>query len=124
MGEWEGALSPLFPFICSFAIDNCNLKRYNFFMIKSFEHKGLEKFFLYGNKSGIQPIHSQKISDILDRLDASITIQDMNYPGSNLHPLKGNLKDHWSVKVSGNWRITFKFINGNAYVVNYQDYHH
>jgi len=92
-------------------------------MIKSFEHKGLEKFFYKEDKSGIQPHHSQKIADILDRLDASVVVQDMNYPGSNLHRLKGSLKDYWSVKVSGNWRITFKFINGNAYVVNYQDYH-
>ena len=92
-------------------------------MIKSFEHKGLENFFHDEEKSGIQPKHSQKIADILDQLDASVIIQDMNYPGSNLHPLKGKLKDHWSVKVSGNWRITFKFINGNAYEVNYQDYH-
>jgi len=53
-------------------------------MIKSFEHKGLEKFFHEGDKSGIQPNHSQKISDILDRLDASVEIRDMNYPGSNL----------------------------------------
>ena len=92
-------------------------------MIKSFDHKGLEKFFYTGNKSGIQPQHSQKIADILDRLDASVNVTDMNYPGSNLHKLKGDLKDHWSVSVSGNWRITFKFIDGNAYVVNYQDYH-
>jgi proteic killer suppression protein len=92
-------------------------------MIKSFAHKGLEKFFYEGNKSGIQPNHSQNIADILDRLDASVKIQDMNYPGSNLHQLKGDLKEHWSVKVSGNWRITFKFIEGNAFVVNYQDYH-
>jgi proteic killer suppression protein len=58
-------------------------------MIKSFEHKGLENFFYDENKSGIQPKHSQKIADILDQLDASFIIQDMNYPGSNLHPLKG-----------------------------------
>ncbi|MFC2155311.1 type II toxin-antitoxin system RelE/ParE family toxin [Acidobacteriota bacterium] len=92
-------------------------------MIKSFEHKGLEKFFHEGDKSGIQPKHAQKIGDILDHLDASSSIRDMNYPGSMLHQLKGNLKDHWSVKVTGNWRITFKFIKGNAYIVNYQDYH-
>jgi proteic killer suppression protein len=92
-------------------------------MIKSFEHKGLEKYFYDGDKNGIQPKHAQKIADILDRLDASINIQDMNYPGSNLHLLKGKLKDLWSVKVSGNWRITFKFMDANAYVVDYNDYH-
>ena len=92
-------------------------------MIKSFQHKGLERFFYDGNKRGIQPDHAQKIADILDRLDASVVIQDMDYPGSNLHRLKGKLKENWSVKVSGNWRITFKFIDGNAYVADYQDYH-
>ena len=92
-------------------------------MIKTFAHKGLEKFFYNADKRGIIPNHSQKISDILDRLDASVEIIDMNYPGSNLHPLKGDLKDHWSVKVSGNWRIIFKFVNGDAYLVDYQDYH-
>jgi proteic killer suppression protein len=92
-------------------------------MIKSFSHKGLENFFYEGNKRGIGANHAQKIADILDRLDASVTIKDMNYPGSNLHRLKGRLKGHYSVKVSGNWRIIFKFSNGNAYVVDYIDYH-
>ena len=92
-------------------------------MIKSYDHKGLEKFCYDGNKRGIQHAHAQKIADILDRLDASVQIQDMNYPGSNLHQLKGKLKEVWSVKVSGNWRITFKFIEGNAYVVDYKDFH-
>lgn len=92
-------------------------------MIKSFSHKGLENFFYEGSKSGIQSNHAQKIADILDRLDASVDINDMNYPGANLHQLKGKLKGTWSVRVSGNWRITFRFIEGHAYVVNYQDYH-
>ncbi len=92
-------------------------------MIKSFEHKGLEKFFYNEDKSGIQPKHAQKLVDILDRLDASTSIIDMNFPGSNLHQLSGKLKGLWCVKVSGNWRITFKFIDGNAYLVNYIDYH-
>lgn len=92
-------------------------------MITSFDHKGLEKFFYEGNLRGIQPAHAQKIADILDRLDAAVAIQDMNYPGSNLHQLKGKLKGKWSVKVSGNWRLTFKFQDGTAYVVDYQDYH-
>ena len=105
------------------ALDSRNLRGYNVGVIKSFKHTGLEKFFYEGDKRGIQPNQSQKIADILDRLDASVAIQDMKYPGSDLHRLKGNLKDHWSVKVSGNWRITFKFINGDAFVVNYQDYH-
>jgi len=81
-------------------------------MIKSFKHKGLEDFFYTKKKKGI-----------LDRLNAANDIIDMNYPGSHLHKLSGNLKDHFSVRVSGNWRIFFKFKDGDAYVVNYDDYH-
>ena len=92
-------------------------------MIKSFKHKGLQRFFYDGDKRGIQPTHAQKIADILDRLDASVKLQDMNYPGSNLHQLKGELKGVWSVKVSGNWRVSFKFVEGNAYILDYLDYH-
>lgn len=92
-------------------------------MIKSFEHKGLEDFFYSGSKKGIRPEHADKISRILDRLDASNDIMDMSYPGSYLHKLSGNLEDQFSVRVFGNWRIIFKFIDGDAYVVNYEDYH-
>jgi proteic killer suppression protein len=60
---------------------------------------------------------------MLDRLDAAAEVRDMNAPGYDLHPLKGTLAEHWSVKVSGNWRMTFRMENGNAYIVNYQDYH-
>jgi proteic killer suppression protein len=92
-------------------------------VIKSFRHKGLEKLFYDGSKKGIQPEHAKKLADILDRLDAASVVSDMDYPGSFLHLLKGNLKDHWSVRVSGNWRIIFRFGNGDAYVVDYKDYH-
>lgn len=92
-------------------------------MIKSFKHKGLEAFFYDGNKKGIRPEHADKIDLILDRLNAANDIMDMNYPGSYLHKLSENLKDHFSVRVSGNWRIFFKFIDGDAHVVNYNDYH-
>ena len=87
------------------------------------QHKGLERFFYDGNKRGIQAQHGQRLADILDRHDASVSVQDMSFPGSGLHRLKGTLKHHWSVRVSGNWRITFRFEDGNAYVVDYQDYH-
>lgn len=92
-------------------------------MIENFKHKGLEKFFYTGFKKGIQPDQAQKLADILDRLDATVIINDMDYPCSFLHPLKGNLKGYWAVKVSGNWRIIFEFKNGNAYDVDYIDYH-
>lgn len=92
-------------------------------MIKSFIHKGLEDFFFEGSKRGIQARHAQRIADILDRLDAATEIKDMNYPGSEFHPLHPKKKGRWAVKVSGNWRITFRFIDGAAYEVDYEDYH-
>ena len=92
-------------------------------MIKSFAHKGLEKLFYNNTKKGIKADHAQKLLDILDRLDAAVAAEDMRYPGSNLHMLSGKLKHHWSVKVNGNWRVTYKFIDGDAYIVNYEDYH-
>lgn len=92
-------------------------------MIKSFKHKGLEKYFLTGKQSGINAMHLAKITRILDRLDASISSQDMDLPGYNLHPLKGKQKNKWSVRVSGNWRITFRFEGIDAVDVDYRDYH-
>ena len=92
-------------------------------MINKFSHKGLEDFFYDGTKKGIQAQHSQKLADILDRLDAAKDITDMKFPGSYLHPLKGKMKGLWAVKVSGNWRVIFSFKEGNAYDVNYVDYH-
>ena len=92
-------------------------------MIKSFVHKGLEDFFYEGTTKGIQAKHANRLQRQLDRLDAANAVRDMDVAGYDLHPLKGTLKGHWSVKVSGNWRLTFRFENGNAYIVNYQDYH-
>lgn len=92
-------------------------------MIQSFSHKGLEDFFYDGTTRGIQARHADRLARILDRLDAAEDVQDMGYPGSGLHPLKGELKGFWSVKVSGNWRVVFRFEDGNAFVVDYLDYH-
>lgn len=92
-------------------------------MIKHFAHKGLEVFFYTGNTKGIQAKHSRRLAMILDLLNQACVITDMDFPGSRLHMLKGNFAGHWSVNVSGNWRITFRFEDGNAYIVNYQDYH-
>ena len=92
-------------------------------MIKSFAHKGLEDLFYDGNKSGVQPKQAEKLSLTLDRLDGCQRVLDMGYPGSGLHRLKGKLKGFWAVKVSGNWRVIFKFENGHAYEVKYVDYH-
>jgi proteic killer suppression protein len=92
-------------------------------VIKDFKHKGLEKFFLTGSKAGIQAAHAAKIRLILGRLHASTSPRDMNLPGLYLHELKGDRKGIWSVRVSGNWRITFRFDESDATNVNYEDYH-
>lgn len=92
-------------------------------MIKSFKHKGLKKFYETGSVAGINPAHRQKIRMRLTALDTATTIEDMDLPGFRLHPLKGDKKGVWAIDVSKNWRITFEFIDGDAYVVNYEDYH-
>lgn len=92
-------------------------------MIKSFRHKGLESFFYTDSKKGIRPKHANTLERILDQLNAASNIKDMNYPGSYLHQLSGDKKGQYAVKVSGNWRIFFEFIEGEAYVVDYDDNH-
>ena len=92
-------------------------------MIKSFKHKGLEEFYSTGNKKGIIPSQANKISRILDRLDASISPLDMDLPGYKLHKLKGKYANYFAVCVSGNWRIIFKFEGIDAILVDYLDYH-
>ena len=92
-------------------------------MIKSFKHKGLEAFYLKGTIRGICPDHKKKLRMQLAALDSAFTIADMDIPGYRLHELKGDRQGVWSITVSGNWRVTFEFIDGNAYIVNYEDYH-
>lgn len=91
--------------------------------IRKFKNKGLKKFFDNGNKSGILPALAPKIEEILDRLDSADNIKDMNYPGADFHPLKGDLKEFYSVHVNGNWAIIFKFEDHDAYDVDLIDYH-
>ena len=92
-------------------------------MIKSFKYKGLELFFVTGKKSGIQPSHAERLRRQLFRLNESKAWEDMNIPGWKLHVLSGRLANHYSVSVSGNWRVTFKFEGEDAILVDYQDYH-
>jgi len=91
-------------------------------MIRSFKHKGLEKYFTKGTASGIQTAQSKRLRSILGRLSASTTAQDMDLPGLYLHQLRGKNRGRWSVRVSGNWRITFKFDGTDAIDVDYEDY--
>jgi len=92
-------------------------------MIKSFKHKGLEKFYETGNMRGIQADRAKKLRLQLAALDSAQTIDDTDLPGYRLHPLKGDIKGLWSITVNGNWRITFDFKDSNTYIVNYEDYH-
>ena len=92
-------------------------------MIESWQHKGLEAFFLYGSTAAINCEHKKKIETILQQLNAATTPEEMNLPSFNYHKLHGKLKGFYSVTVRANWRIIFKFIGKNAILVNYLDYH-
>ena len=92
-------------------------------MIKSFKHKGLKRYFETGSKSGIQAKNAGRLRLQLAALDTARVIDDMDVPGYRLHPLKGRAKNRWSMSVSGNWRLSFEFVDGNAYVLIYEDYH-
>ena len=92
-------------------------------MIRSFRHKGLARFFETGSKAGIQSAHAERLRLILGRLNAAVRAEDMGLPGLRLHPLKGERKGTWAVWVSGNWRVTFRFVGADAEVVDYEDYH-
>jgi toxin HigB-1 len=92
-------------------------------VIKSFKHKGIEQFFQNGRTARIQPKHKNRLRLQLAALDSSHTIEDMDIPGFRLHRLKGFKPQRWSIWVNGNWRLTFEFEDGNAYIVNYEDYH-
>ena len=92
-------------------------------VIRTFRHKGLERFFREGSKAGILPQHAARLRLQLARLDAASTAADMSMPGWRFHELSGDLKGHWSVRVDGNWRITFTFEGEDAILVDYKDYH-
>ncbi len=92
-------------------------------MIITFDHKGLEGFFAKGSYKAIPAQYSVRIERILDRLDAIVVPEDMNLPGYKFHELKGRRKGVYSVSVSGNWRITFRFDGDNAIEVDLEDYH-
>jgi toxin HigB-1 len=92
-------------------------------VIRTFKHKGLQRFFLEGVKAGIRPEQADRLRLILAQLHAAVTAGDMALPGLRLHALKGDRKGTWSVTVSGNWRITFSFEGKDAFDVDYEDYH-
>jgi len=92
-------------------------------MIKSFKHKGLEKFYESGSTRGIQANHAKKLRMQLAALDTAKSIDDMDIPGYRLHQLTGDRRGIWSITVNANWRLTFEFEDGNVYILNYEDYH-
>ena len=91
-------------------------------MIISFRHKGLQKYFESGSLAGIQPAHANRLKMQLAALDTAQAIEDMDILGFRLHPLKGS-NGCWSIWINGNWHVTFEFENGNALVLDYEDYH-
>jgi len=92
-------------------------------MIQSFRHKGLRRFYESGSAAGVQPHHTKRLRMLLTALDTAQFIEDMDIPGFRLHQLKGEERGRWSVWVNGNWRVTFEFKDGHAYVLDYEDYH-
>ena len=92
-------------------------------MIVSFKHKGLEKFFATNSKKGIQPEHAKKLTAQLTALNAATRIGDVDVDGWSLHPLKHEGADIWALKVNGNWRLMFRFVNNNVELLDYLDYH-
>jgi len=92
-------------------------------MIRSFGHRGLKALYDGRTTRRVAPEHLEKLRDILALLDRSRRPRDMDLPGFRLHPLKGALQGHFAVSVSGNWRVTFRFEEGDAFDVDYIDYH-
>ena len=92
-------------------------------MIQSFRHKGLRRFHESGGRGGIQPKHAKRLRMMLIALETAQSVGDMDIPGFRLHPLKGSDRGRWSVWVSGNWRVTFAFRDGQTYLLDYEDYH-
>lgn len=92
-------------------------------MIKSFKHKGLKSYFEDNSTAGIIPQHAKKLQIQLAVLNSAGKVADLDLPGYRLHPLKGDRNGIWAITVKANWRITFEFHDGDAYIVNYEDYH-
>lgn len=92
-------------------------------MITGFRHKGLKRLYERGDRKGVSAQHAERIENILGLLDAAATVEDVNVPTFRLHPLTGDLKGFWSVTVRANWRIIFRFEDGNAFDVDLIDYH-
>ena len=92
-------------------------------MIRSIRHRGLRRLYEANDSRGVMAEHVEKLRDILARLDAARVVADMDLPGFRLHRLRGNLRGYWAVTVRANWRVIFRFADGEASEVDYVDYH-
>jgi proteic killer suppression protein len=92
-------------------------------VIRSFRHRGLKRLFEHGDPSKIRAEQVVRVTDVLGRLDTAVAVEDLNMPGYRLHRLKGELRGYWSVAISGNWRLVFRFESGHALDVDFIDYH-
>ena len=96
---------------------------YSIKVIQAIRHKGLKRLYEDDDARGVMREHAEKLRDILARLDAAVTVSDMDLPGFRLHPLKGGHKGYWAVTVRANWRVIFRIADGNITDVDYLDYH-
>jgi proteic killer suppression protein len=92
-------------------------------LIASFKHKGLRDLWEKGAKKGVPAGLAPRLERLLDAMDAATSVSQLGLPGFNLHPLKGDRKGEWSIRANQNWRVTFKFKQGDAEDVNLEDYH-
>ena len=92
-------------------------------MIRSFRHKGLKAFYETGSTKGVRSDHAKRLARLLGFLDQATVPDDLDLPGWRLHPLKGQLAGYWSLTVSGNWRVIFRFVDSDVELLDYLDYH-
>ena len=92
-------------------------------MIRSFRHRGLKRLYERGDRSRVRADQADRLAIALADLDDARKPSDLDLPGYRLHPLKGDLKSFWSISISGNWRIVFRFDDGDVYDVDLVDYH-
>lgn len=103
--------------------DTCADTQYGILMLKTFRHKGLKRLFESDNPSGVRADQVRRIKDVLANLDQARRPSDLDLPGYRLHTLRGEWKGYWSVTISGNWRILFRFEDGDTCDVDLVDYH-
>jgi len=106
-----------------FVVDICTDTRYGILVTKRFRRRGLERLFQQDDPSKVRADQARRITDILGHLDRAERPYDLDLPGYRLHALKGDMKGAWSATISGSWRITFRFVDGNAVDVDLVDYH-